>query len=993
MTTSNIKSSRDSRQGARCYPRLELLAFIIAGMLVMPIAPILTPTYAQTTTGSLTPAEFSLAITPAAPNLPADTQTYFMNVQLLTVDGNPVGAPIDTEIGLITSDPTVVSLPLNMIILEKGESIVKAELETTSKPGIASITASAQGIKSTTESINTISLDSLDPTKLAIYAAPSSFIPDPEHTGLVYVQLLNSQGLPSVTKETVFVSLSSSESVIATVPSSVTIPRDQSGVLVDLTSGQNLGQTTITASAAGLSPGSVDIATSGPVATKLVVEFAPDVIAAEAYSSTLMSIQLRDANDIPVKAGQAITVQLRSTDSNILNTLPSIQIPAGKSYASQYVDSKGKAGEATITATASGLDAGFATIKTVPRSSDPSLEKSIIVYSAPSILTPDNSQHSSLVVAFFDSAGQPVEQTNQIFQNVVLSSSNNDVGTVDNSALAARKMYGVTKFNTHFTTGTTTLTAALAGYSSAQTDLLILGSAPKALSLYQIPGIVQAADKTTNSLVVSLIDESGYPVAALEDTAVSFTSSDPEIATVDGSVVLAEGTSYALTGVHTTSKAGETTISASADELDSGLIDFKTAGFTGSISAYTLALYTVEIIPADGSPHEAIVIQMQDQNGNPVNAVSDVPVALSSSSFIGGKVQSSVTIPKGTNYVTAIFTPSKQAVNEIKITGSSQGFQSDTASIKTTLQRFAVTTTNQPTGVLDFGATIPIIVDVFFAENIPVEGAVVSVALEDEFQTLGMTDASGHFKQEEFQINVPGQSHLRILVSKAGYEEVTITPPITVNKIVTISVGVAAEAGGPVSAEINVKGPTPAPSGMAGPGSPIFISDAQYGKYTLTAKSDITTPNAIYKFLRWSDGSTANPKIISVRENTEITAIYSAQYLLRVESQYGTISGSGYYPEGTNVPISVSPTSIGGILVDKNFGGWSGDTTTASSSANMMMDSPKSVKAIWTDSYLKVFLIVAAAAGGGVGYYLKVFRPKREMEAKDKAPDLDWFKS
>jgi hypothetical protein len=980
-------------QGRSGHARHHIaLGLIVSAVLVMPIISFLIPNVYAQSGSNLDDAEFMLSITPAAPSLPSDGQSYYMVVQLMTINANPIEAPNDIEVRIVSSDPSVITIPTGTFVLKKGESMGKVNIATTSKPGIASVTASTSGVQSATVNINTVSLDSLDPTMLAVYAAPSFIIPDPKYDSFAYVQLLNSQGLPSVSKKTISVSLSSSDSTIATVPSSVTISPGRSGVLVNLTPGQNVGQTTLTASAASLSPGTAQVSTGGPVATRLLVEFGPTIIAAEPYANTLMSVQLQDQAQLPVKAASTITVELRSSDTRVLDPPISIQIPAGKSYVTTTVESgDGFEGEATITATAPGLQAGFATISAVERSDEPlsSTDKTLGVYLVPSILSPDNSGHQTVVVAFFDNQGRPVEQSSHLYQRIVLSSSNGNVGTLSDDALVTRTMYAIGKFNTGSVTGETTITASLTGYASAQSDLRIDGSAPTAIVLTQIPGVVQAADESSNSLVVSLVDEDGSPVSVTRETSIFLTSSDPEIATVDGLVTIAAGESIVVASVHTTLKEGQTTITGSSVGLDSGSVEFTTAGFTGSISAYTLGLYALERIPADGRTYEAIVVQLQDQNGNPVYAIADVPVSLSSSSFVGGTVQSSVTIPKGSNYATATFTPSTQKTNGIAITASSEGFQSVGTELSTTAQGLVVLRTGEIPKTVGFGTSIPINVDVFSARDLPIEGATVSVVFSGTTVAVGSTDGSGHL-EAEYISPVPGQGKMALIVSKAGYEDETVSLSFSVTKEIAITIKAVTEQNQkPVAAPIGVQGPSK-PSAKA---SPIMLTDAKFGAYTLTPKDEIKTAEAIYKFVGWSDGSTANPRSFSIVDDTVITAVYSAQFMLKIDNELGTTSGGGYYHEGAKASLAISPTSIGGILVDKNFAGWSGDITVASATADITMNSPKTVKAVWTDSYWKLFIIVGAAGGGGAAYYIKVFKPKREAMVRDKAPDLDWFKS
>ncbi|MGH9878535.1 MAG: hypothetical protein ACRD5H_12930, partial [Nitrososphaerales archaeon] len=270
------RGHRTSRKNNTEQKYQTCIGLIALGLLVMPLLPYLVP--ATAASSSLNEIEFQLFVTPAAPRLPADGNSYYAMVQLQDVkNGNPIEAPEDLEITLISSDPSVVGLPEAELTLGKGETMLRVEILTTDKAGIASITALADGVKSFTSSITTYRMDSLDPTRLAIYAAPSTFIPDPQHTGMIYIQVLNSQNLPSVSKNDMPVDLSSSQTIVGRVPSYTVIPAGKSGIIVDFTPQKQTGQTIIKASAAGLAPGELTVVVDGPVATRLVVEFAPDI--------------------------------------------------------------------------------------------------------------------------------------------------------------------------------------------------------------------------------------------------------------------------------------------------------------------------------------------------------------------------------------------------------------------------------------------------------------------------------------------------------------------------------------------------------------------------------------------------------------------------------------------------------------------------------------------------------------------------------------------
>jgi hypothetical protein len=349
-------------------------------------------------------------------------------------------------------------------------------------------------------------------------------------------------------------------------------------------------------------------------------------------------------------------------------------------------------------------------------------------------------------------------------------------------------------------------------------------------------------------------------------------------------------------------------------------------------------------------------------------------------------------IPAGSTFVIATFTASTNPDDGFKITASTPGFKSVEASLATTGQDLTVTIVNEVPRNADFGDFIPVAVDVFTTGIIPVKNATVSVSGDHADESIIMTDENGH-AEGLFKAILPGLNTIIVTVSKPGYKVATENARITLDQVVDLTISAKTLKGKDITAQIKVKGPTSLRSDTAKPGLPITLKDGKWGTYILTPQVDIKSASAIYKFVNWSDGTTDNPKSVTIIEDAKITAYYSAQYMLQVSSDQGTTSGGGFYAEGAKATITIAPTSVNGFLIDKTFGGWSGDIQASSATTNVIMNSPKTVKAVWNDGYLKIFLIAGAAGGGGFGFYWKIIKPKRELEAKSRAPDLDWYKS
>jgi hypothetical protein len=521
--------------------------------------------------------------------------------------------------------------------------------------------------------------------------------------------------------------------------------------------------------------------------------------------------------------------------------------------------------------------------------------------------------------------------------------------------------------------------------------LTVDGSGPAAVVLTQIPGIIEANNFGSKSLVVNLADHDGHPTTAREDIVVYISSADPEIARVQASATIKAGQSHTVVDVRATLKAGQTTMTGAADGLAAGSMDFRTVGFTGSVSEYHLGLFTIPKLPADGKEYQAVAVQLQDLSGLPVLAKTDIPITLSSSSGVAGSVQANVVMPAGSSFVSATFKTSLTEASNIKVTASSQGFASAEAEMDTTVQPIVLLKSAEFPSRADFGDEIRIGVDVYSGAT-PIRDVIVTIMDSNGGQTTSVTDENGH-AEGIYKATQPGTNSIIVKANKPGYEEKTLASRITLLQTVTVTMSAETQGGKELTAQLKVQTPLGTKTQTTKPGIPASYKDARWGEYEISAPEHISSTNTAYDFLGWSDGSIVNPRTWNVIEDTQMKAVYKAKYLLQISDENGMATGAGYYDEGTNAVLAMPQTSIGGQLIDKNFAGWSGDIKSSSATTNILMDTPKVVKAEWADSYLKIALIVGAVAAGGFAYYWKIFKPKKRLEEKQRAPDLDWYKS
>lgn len=108
---------------------------------------------------------------------------------------------------------------------------------------------------------------------------------------------------------------------------------------------------------------------------------------------------------------------------------------------------------------------------------------------------------------------------------------------------------------------------------------------------------------------------------------------------------------------------------------------------------------------------------------------------------------------------------------------------------------------------------------------------------------------------------------------------------------------------------------------------------------------------------------------------------YRLQYLLWVNSQYGTVEGDGWYDANSTATVTVTPTSVSG----HRFAGWSGSANSESPTAQIKMDSPKEVTAEWVTEVptspqisAEIILVLVAIIGVALSSVLRTRGPLRK---------------
>jgi hypothetical protein len=117
-------------------------------------------------------------------------------------------------------------------------------------------------------------------------------------------------------------------------------------------------------------------------------------------------------------------------------------------------------------------------------------------------------------------------------------------------------------------------------------------------------------------------------------------------------------------------------------------------------------------------------------------------------------------------------------------------------------------------------------------------------------------------------------------------------------------------------------------------------------------------------FTRWSDGSTANPRMIMATAGAVYTLVMSAEYrLTRTVNGEGSVSGAdGFYGAGSTVQLTAAPAA------GYQFGGWSGSGGGMDNPVSVRMDGPATMTAnfaLLPGAAVETLAPLVGSGGGG----------------------------
>ena len=468
-----------------------------------------------------------------------------------------------------------------------------------------------------------------DPSKLNIYAGPTSVLADNNTYNCIFVQLQDSTGQPARALQDTTISLSSSLTNIGTIDSSTTILKGTTFASANFNTTFSPGTTTISASATGFTTVQTTMTTIGPIPSAIAVYGFPSTLPADGNLYQAIMVQLQDSSGNPARAPQGgVQVTLLCSDTSIGTVSPVANISEGQTFTvanfttTLKAQTEGRIESAIITAVAQGYTSNQLTISTTPVATNPTLLK---IFVGPSKVPADQNSYTQIAVELQNSNG--FVATNPLSVLVTIASNDQSICKIDSITIPQMQTYALATLNTTYKSGSATLTAVATDLLWDHQSLSTFGFIPSKLVIYCVPVILPADNKIYQPIQVQLQDAQGRPAKDPQaNVDVNLFSSQPTIGVVTSILTIPFGKTQATGNFTVTNAPGTTAITAQASGYTTGLtsittslIDYSplqimlTANPNSVTNAYTTSI--TAFITANGAPVTGTTLSFTSNNG------------------------------------------------------------------------------------------------------------------------------------------------------------------------------------------------------------------------------------------------------------------------------------------------------------------------------------------------------------------------------------------
>ena len=492
---------------------------------------------------------------------------------------------------------------------------------------------------------------SATPFSIALTILPPKLPADGNAYPAILVSLIDSAGQPTIALNDTSILLTSSFDSVGRVQTTAMIAIGRASTTANFTTTNAYGQTTITATAVGLRTASAVITTviAAGYPTHLRIIALPATVPAR--GSGRLEIELQDDLGLPAKAIADTTVSLFSSNTKVLNLTQSTALIATGEFVQLADYTTGLVpGSASITASASGFASGT---DMVTVNAQPPL--ALKLFAQPDRMVqcvlPATACTGRLVIALVDLFGNPARAQRAI--TVQIRSSNLGYVTAPTTATINAGNISVVSSYTAMTisgAGQAVIAVSAPGLKSDFSTITTYKpiGPPTQLKLFVGPNPLPADHKSYSSVEVSLLNSSGYPtVSTTGVTSVTITSSIVGVGNFSSITLnVLSGTNFGATSFTSTFVVGATALTATGQNLlpiQSQLLTY------GSVPSKVKLKAITPTLPADGSTHPALEVELRDSSNASAVAPTSIHVNISSSQRGIVRV-SSVTIGAGQTF-------------------------------------------------------------------------------------------------------------------------------------------------------------------------------------------------------------------------------------------------------------------------------------------------------------------------------------------------------
>jgi hypothetical protein len=344
--------------------------------------------------------------------------------------------------------------------------------------------------------------------------------------------------------------------------------------------------------------------------------------------------------------------------------------------------------------------------------------------------------------------------------------------------------YAIASFTTTQYYGEAEITPVASDYTSKSATILTnpITYSP-ALTISTGPSKVLADNIAYRQIAVQLRNESGNLGIAPYDLTVTIASNDQSLGVTEQQITIPAGKNYALATFSTTYKAGTAVLTAAATGYMASTQTITTTGYTAS----KLAVYCVpSSLPSDNGVYQNVQVQLQDAQGRPAKAPSDLTVSLFSSQPSVAVVSPTVQIAMGQTCTIGTLTVTKMA-GQATVTAQASSYVTSQATLETRkidLSPLTVTVNANPSGIY-YGNTTEVTAYVS-SEGNPLTGADVAFRSNSNGTFSAFREeGNGYYKANFTAPANSTQSSITVTASAAifgclpaeGTARVTLTSP------------------------------------------------------------------------------------------------------------------------------------------------------------------------------------------------------------------------